>query len=757
MKILLLHYSAPPVVGGVEHVLGQHARLMAEAGHQVHVVAGRGEQFDLRVPFHRMPLADSVNPDILSVKARLDSGIVPAVFDELAEKLAAGLMDLADGADCLVAHNVCSLAKNLPLAAALHKCSKLPGFPHLVLWHHDLAWMAPRYQHELHVGYPWDLLRTDWPGATQVTISEQRRMELAGLLQVDPDRIRVIPNGVEPAEFLKLEAQTQEFIWAFDLFQARPLFVLPVRITPRKNIELALRVLAALRAVSFPQAALLISGPLGSHNPANQQYFEQLVSLRRQLGLEHAAHFLTDWAGENLPGAVVGDLYRIADALLLPSLEEGFGMPLMEAGLAGLPVFCSDLPSLRELGGDQAHYFSTRAAPQDVAAMISQNLSGSPGFQMRYRTRSRYTWQRIYQEKIRPLLETIEVASPALDSSPVASGSAARPLHNLTSQMVAAEVDHWFSTHTFQAGQFADLDWLLQQKRDQNLTISLVLPTLNVAASIGAILCSVKENLVECVPLLDEVVVMDSNSQDGTRAIVEDLGLPVYIHQNILPQYGSRPGKGEAIWKSLFVTHGDLVCWIDSDILNFSPHFVYGLIGPLLEHPGIQYVKGFYRRPILIDGQIIPTGGGRVTELCARPLLNLFYPQLAGIIQPLSGEYCGRRSTLETLPFSSGYAVEAGLLIDILNSAGLDSVAQVDLHERIHQNRPLESLSTMSFSIIQAVLSRVDARWGTDIMKRTRNQLTQVHNQPRNLFLYTSQVDQHHRPPALSLPEYQGA
>jgi glucosyl-3-phosphoglycerate synthase len=286
------------------------------------------------------------------------------------------------------------------------------------------------------------------------------------------------------------------------------------------------------------------------------------------------------------------------------------------------------------------------------------------------------------------------------------------------------------------------------------LTISLVLPALNVSATIGEIICIVLENLVERVPLLDEVVVMDSNSHDETRLIVESFGLPVYIHQNILSNYGSGTGKGEAIWKSLFVTHGDLICWIDSDIRNFSPHFVYGLVGPLLEHPGIHYVKGFYRRPIQVRGQTIPMGGGRVTELCARPMLNLFFPQLSGIIQPLSGEYCGRRSILETLPFCSGYAVETGLLIDILNTYGLNHVAQVDLYERIHQNRPLESLSAMSFSIIQTVLSRIDALWGTNIVNRTYKHLTQVHNQPRDLYLYSIRIDEHTRPPASSIPEY---
>jgi glycosyltransferase involved in cell wall biosynthesis len=235
-KIALLHYSAPPVVGGVESVLGHHARLMADAGHEVRIVAGRGEQTDPRIPFVQVPLADSRHPDILAMKADLDVGRLPPGFAKLADSLAAHLNDLLGNADVLIAHNVCSLSKNLALTAAVRNLSHIFR---VILWHHDLAWTTPRYRGELHEGYPWDLLREAWPGVQQVTISEARRQELADLYQISEQEIAVVPNGVDIPAFHKLEHQTSQYVHQLNLLEACPLLLLPVRITPRKNLELA--------------------------------------------------------------------------------------------------------------------------------------------------------------------------------------------------------------------------------------------------------------------------------------------------------------------------------------------------------------------------------------------------------------------------------------------------------------------------------------------------------------------------------------
>ncbi|MBI3360536.1 MAG: glycosyltransferase family 4 protein, partial [Chloroflexi bacterium] len=298
MQIALLHYSAPPIVGGVESVLAQHARLMADAGHRVRVVAGRGAQFDARVPFVALPLADSRHPDVLAVKAELDAGRVPPGFARLADEVAFALRSALDGVDLVIAHNVCSLHKNLALTAALGSLCQSPtsdlSLPfHLILWHHDLAWATPRYRAELHDGYPWDLLRRDWPGARQVVVSESRRRELSELLGLPPQSIAVVPSGVDSATFLKLGPQTREIVTRLNLLDAAPLLLLPVRITPRKNIELALRSLAALRSrgvpaagdvpperLYCPRAILVVTGPPGPHNPANVEYFARLKTLR---------------------------------------------------------------------------------------------------------------------------------------------------------------------------------------------------------------------------------------------------------------------------------------------------------------------------------------------------------------------------------------------------------------------------------------------------------------------------------------------
>ena len=404
MKIALLHYAAPPVVGGVESVIGWHARLMTDAGHEVRILAGRGEQTDERIQFVPMPLADSLHPEVLAVKKELDQGNIPAAFEPLVERLVADLELCLQGTDWLIAHNVGSLNKNLPLTAAVHRLSTRQARPKIALWHHDLAWTTPRYAGELHEGYPWDLLKTAWPGVEQVTISQFRRAELAALMQIPEESIRVIPNGVDLAAFLRLERWTRDIVERLHLSEAAPLLLLPVRITPRKNIELALRTLAQLRSV-FPNALLVVTGPLGAHNPANRDYFEKLAALRRELGLEHAAHFLAEHTVGPLPDEVISDFYCLADALLLPSREEGFGIPILEAGLAGIPVFCSDIPPLRELGADFADYFPAAGGHADIAGLIARRLETDAAFRLRERVRSQYLWERVYRTRIAPFLE----------------------------------------------------------------------------------------------------------------------------------------------------------------------------------------------------------------------------------------------------------------------------------------------------------------------------------------------------------------
>ncbi len=315
-------------------------------------------------------------------------------------------------------------------------------------------------------------------------------------------------------------------------------------------------------------------------------------------------------------------------------------------------------------------------------------------------------------------------------------------------------VDKWFAENTFHADEFADLRQLMELKEKQGVTISLALPALNEEATVGKVISTIKKALVEKAPLLDEMVLIDSDSTDRTRQIAADLGIPVYIHQQLLPGLGARRGKGEGLWKSLLVTHGDIIAWIDTDITNIHPRFVYGIIGPLLLNPNIQLVKGFYRRPLRVGNKVQAGGGGRVTELTARPLLNLFYPELSGVVQPLSGEYAGRRSALEKAPFFSGYGVETGLLIDVFEQYGLRSIAQVDLLERIHRNQELEALSKMSFAIIQTVLRKLESRYERAMVEDVNKTMKLIRYANGGYFLDVEEIAEHERPPMLSLPEY---
>lgn len=408
MRITLLHYSAPPVVGGVESVLEHHAHLMADDGHDVQVIAARGAQFDPQIKFIPVPLVDSRHADILDIKKELDQGIVSEKFNDLTKEIETQLSAILSDTEVLIAHNVCSLNKNLPLTAALFNMFQQYKFPRLILWHHDLAWTTPRYQKELHEGHPWDLLKTAWPNTKQVTISDMRQDELAELMEIDKSQIEVIPNGVDVGKFLKLEEQTLGYIKKLGLLQASPLFLLPVRITPRKNIELALHILKTV-CVDFPFARILVTGPLGPHNPANIHYFEKLVELRKELNLENHVHFLAELTDDYIPDAVISDFYKLADALLFPSLEEGFGIPILEAGIAGLPVFCSDIPPLQKLGGEFATYFSAQEDPIRIGEMISEYFLQNKVYGLSAKVREAFTWESVYTTKISPLLQ-IEAA-----------------------------------------------------------------------------------------------------------------------------------------------------------------------------------------------------------------------------------------------------------------------------------------------------------------------------------------------------------
>ena len=345
----------------------------------------------------------------------------------------------------------------------------------------------------------------------------------------------------------------------------------------------------------------------------------------------------------------------------------------------------------------------------------------------------------------RAVFEERALASETLE----AADQAADALRSLP-----AKVDRWFAESSFDYREFSDLKRLVDLKEKRGLTISAVLPTLNEAATIGPIVRATRRELMKVVPLIDELLVIDSDSEDETRKIAEDEGARVVIHQQVLRKYGAYAGKGEALWKSLYETSGDLVAWCDTDVREWDPRFLYGTLGPLLNEPRIGYVKAHYQRPIVQDGVLTAGGGGRVTELVARPLINLFFPELSGIIQPLAGEYAGRREILEALPFFTGYAVEIGHLMDLAALIGINGLGQVDLDIRHHRNQDLEGLSKMAFVIMQAVMKRLDERGHDDLLDDMGTSMKLPRSSAHRITLEVQDLADVERPPMVRIPEY---
>ncbi len=309
--------------------------------------------------------------------------------------------------------------------------------------------------------------------------------------------------------------------------------------------------------------------------------------------------------------------------------------------------------------------------------------------------------------------------------------------------------------NTFSHRDFRDIGALVKLKGGRK--ISLAFPTLNEEETIGKEILVLKTELMDRFPLLDEIAVIDSGSTDRTREIAAGLGARVHASRGILRRYGTHMGKGENLWKSLHVLDGDIIVWIDADIRNIAPKFVYGLVGPLLTRPEISYVKAFYDRPFQAPGGLLPSGGGRVTEILVRPLFSLFFPELACLIQPLSGEYAGRRSVLERIPFSVGYGVEIGHLIDIFRALGPQAIAQVNLDARVHRNQTVQALSRMSFGILTTFLRRLDEQTGTQLREAAGALHLSVTLKDRDPRLVETEIASVERPPMMEIEEYRKA
>jgi len=314
---------------------------------------------------------------------------------------------------------------------------------------------------------------------------------------------------------------------------------------------------------------------------------------------------------------------------------------------------------------------------------------------------------------------------------------------------------NWLEKNTFHYSEFNNLNRLVEEKQRKNLKISLCLPTLNEEKTIAKEILIMKSELMTRNPLLDEIVVIDSGSTDKTRDIASAFGADVYEAAEILPHLETFKGKGENLWKALYIAQGDIIVYLDTDIKNIHHRFAYGLLGPLLLFDHIKYVKAFYDRPISIGkSKIRPTGGGRVTELVIRPLFSLFFPELTQILQPLSGEYAGVRELFEKIPFPIGYGVETSIILDIYEKWGLDVIAQVDLDKRIHRNQDTRALGKMAFVILQTFIRRKRKLGLVDFTEDLFDEMIQ-YNLVKNQYMPDIyKIEGHERPPIIEVPEY---
>jgi glycosyltransferase involved in cell wall biosynthesis len=415
-RIAIVHYSAPPVVGGVEAVILAHAQTLVQAGYQVSVIAGRGDAAVLPAGAELLlvPEIDSRHGEIASLSAQLEQGRVPPGFGAMREQLVEKLAPILSRFDTLIVHNIFTKHFNLPLTAALDHLLDRDSPPHCIAWCHDFTWTSPSSASKVCSGYPWDLLRTWRPDVTYVVVSKRRQRELAGLFGCPADEIRVIYNGVDPQALLGLSSEGAALVGRLDLLDQDLVVLMPVRVTRAKNIEYALRVVAALKLRGC-RPKLVLTGPPDPHDADSIAYFHSLQALRRELGVEEEMRFVFE-SGSDLDEPylidvdLVGDLFRVSDLMFMPSHREGFAMPVLEAGLVGIPVVCTKVPAAVEIGGEDVILFDREEAPECLAERISAWAAGSAVHRLRRRVRQNYTWQAIVRRDLEPLLRRREDA-----------------------------------------------------------------------------------------------------------------------------------------------------------------------------------------------------------------------------------------------------------------------------------------------------------------------------------------------------------
>jgi glycosyltransferase involved in cell wall biosynthesis len=400
-RVLIVHYTPPGVVGGVERVIQEHARLLAARECDVRIVAGRPAAGREIVVISEI---DAARPANETIDGELAAGVLSPRFHASRRSLLAQLAPLFASADSVIVHNAFTLHFNLPLTAALWELSGARRKGSTIAWCHDLAWINSLYTPVMHSGYPWSLLRIPAPDVNYVTVSHERMHELVSLWGGHNGPVSVIPNGVDVAEILHLSPPTMEIVERYRLLDREAVLLLPVRITRRKNIEAGMRAVASLVAQGM-DVSFVITGPEAPHHPGRSRgYLAALKALRKELKIDEAVVFLADELGAIPDDETVYELYRVSDALLLPSATEGFGLPIVEAGLSRLPSIVSDIPVFREVGGKDVWTFELDDSADKIAMQILRAMKTPPSRLYR-RVLREYRWDAIVQRQIIPLIE----------------------------------------------------------------------------------------------------------------------------------------------------------------------------------------------------------------------------------------------------------------------------------------------------------------------------------------------------------------
>jgi len=409
-RVGLLHYTCPPVIGGVETIIYEHAVRLTTRGYPVTIISGRGGPLPDRkaAKLVIVPELDSRETAVSEVREALDRGQIPSEFATLRADIIQHLSTELAELDVLIVHNALTLHFNLPLTAALWALADSSRV-RLISWVHDISWLNPIYRPWLHQGEPWDLLRRQHPRISSIFVSAQRLTEWNQLTGATAGPDEVIPNGIDPIALLGLGSTATQLVDRYGLLNTDVVLLAPVRITKRKNLEWAIEAAAGVQA-SGRSVQLLITGPPGPHNPRSHEYVAELKRLTERFGLQHSVQFLfeegtADPGGYAIDSATLSDLYMLSDVVVLPSGSEGFGLPLAEAAIFRVPVVCTDLPAFREVAPDGAIFVPmTEGSPGFTAAVLS--AIESPPARLRRQVMHALSWDRIITERIEPLLST---------------------------------------------------------------------------------------------------------------------------------------------------------------------------------------------------------------------------------------------------------------------------------------------------------------------------------------------------------------